>query len=585
MTTINDLAVTSSVSSDDKVPLWQNSNGVTRAMPISVLDSRYLTAEDVAALAASPTTERFISDALPNPTGLPTFTAGSTTAITLQNEYFSAANIEVFFDANYQGIEQYSLVGFGLSFTAPIPLGVQNIYVHGGSTRVVGTPGQQTVTDDMIATGTKISNRMADEVSVTDFGADPLGVIDSTAAFNSAASASGASGMSVYVPGGTYKLNSQVMNGTASWRLSPNAKFTGIWPYFFRGFYTNINVAPFGNGSNVHRLNDRVMIGTATKYDGKNTPTATDWINTLFPDSNGVSAFGYMLTNATSAVGAPLGQLAMTVYGRTSDSGAGGNGVIGVSSCVVNDNTIGVGSTGWGYYATIVKGVGANGPSTLGMEIDITNLGGEVDVFPNQLFSNGVSAAMWLAAGGELPSQTGASGLYTFNKVSAAIGIFANQPGPFTNCVFEKGIVFGKGGISSGIAMALPPSYGITWFNDGNSTTSAIFSTATLSDQPHIQKIQFSDFGTLMVDGAGRTQFRVLNGVSNASNYLMASASPAGTGPTLTAAGSDANIDLQFVTQGTGTLRFGTYTAGTVTQAGYITIKDAGGTVRRLLVG
>jgi hypothetical protein len=206
MTTINDLAVTSSVSSDDKVPLWQNSNGVTRAMPISVLDSRYLTAEDVASLAASPTTERFISDTLPNPTGLPTFTAGSTTAITLQNEYFSAANIEVFFDTSYQGIEQYSLVGFGLAFIAPIPDGVQNIYVHGGSTRVVGTPGQGTVIDDMIAPGTLLYNRIHDFISIKDgSGVTGDGTVNETTAINTMLALS--SGNVVYFPAGVYLMD------------------------------------------------------------------------------------------------------------------------------------------------------------------------------------------------------------------------------------------------------------------------------------------------------------------------------------------------------------------------------------------
>lgn len=35
----------------------------------------------------------------------------------------------------------------------------------------------------------------------------------------------------------------------------------------------------------------------------------------------------------------------------------------------------------------------------------------------------------------------------------------------------------------------------------------------------------------------------------------------------------------------TGTTKFGTYTAGAVSQLGYVTITDAGGTSRRLLVG
>ena len=53
----------------------------------------------------------------------------------------------------------------------------------------------------------------------------------------------------------------------------------------------------------------------------------------------------------------------------------------------------------------------------------------------------------------------------------------------------------------------------------------------------------------------------------------------------MSAQGSDTNIDIALTPKGTGVLAFGTYTAGILAQAGYITIKDAGGTTRRLLVG
>jgi hypothetical protein len=72
---------------------------------------------------------------------------------------------------------------------------------------------------------------------------------------------------------------------------------------------------------------------------------------------------------------------------------------------------------------------------------------------------------------------------------------------------------------------------------------------------------------------------------ASAVNQLQATGGATGSGVTLSAQGSDTNIDLALTPKGTGVLSFGTYTAGTVVQAGYITIKDAGGTTRRLLVG
>lgn len=186
MTTINDLSVASSVSSDDKFPIWQNANGVTRALPVSVLDGRYLTQDDVAQLAADAKVEMFISSILPNPTGLPTFVAGTTTSLTLANQYYSAENIEPFFDASFQGPDQYSLVGYGLNFTSPIPLGVQMVYIRGGAARIIGAPSDGTVTDSSAAPGSKLSNRINAIIYVDDFNAVGDGITDDSAAIQAA---------------------------------------------------------------------------------------------------------------------------------------------------------------------------------------------------------------------------------------------------------------------------------------------------------------------------------------------------------------------------------------------------------------
>lgn len=222
MSTIGDLCVTSSVSSDDKLPIWQNANGVTRALPISVLDSRYLTQADVALLAASATVETFVAGV--------DFTPGVSLALTLANQYYSTANIEVFFDAAFQGPDQYSLAGLGLVFVSPIPVGVQNVYVRGGAARLVGTPSDGTVTtvkivdgavtlsklasqsvnDSKIVVGSKLYNRITDIVSVKDFGAVGDGVNNDTAAVQAAfAFMVSAGGGRLRFPAGTYRLTAQ----------------------------------------------------------------------------------------------------------------------------------------------------------------------------------------------------------------------------------------------------------------------------------------------------------------------------------------------------------------------------------------
>jgi hypothetical protein len=89
--------------------------------------------------------------------------------------------------------------------------------------------------------------------------------------------------------------------------------------------------------------------------------------------------------------------------------------------------------------------------------------------------------------------------------------------------------------------------------------------------------VQFYTSGSTLQFFVGHT--------ASAVNYLQVTGSATGGGVSLSAQGSDTNIDLALTPKGTGVLKYGTYTAGILAQAGYITIKDAGGTTRNLLVG
>jgi hypothetical protein len=88
------------------------------------------------------------------------------------------------------------------------------------------------------------------------------------------------------------------------------------------------------------------------------------------------------------------------------------------------------------------------------------------------------------------------------------------------------------------------------------------------------------------VNSDGVEQFRVSN-TASAVNYVQITGGVTGTPGTVTvsAQGANTDVNLALTPKGTGTVRFGTYTAGIVAQAGYVTITDAGGTSRRLLVG
>jgi hypothetical protein len=82
---------------------------------------------------------------------------------------------------------------------------------------------------------------------------------------------------------------------------------------------------------------------------------------------------------------------------------------------------------------------------------------------------------------------------------------------------------------------------------------------------------------------SGGIQFGIAH-TASAVNYVRASGSAAGSAPSFSSFGSDTNIDLALTPKGTGLVRFGTYTNTVSTIAGYIQIRDAGGTIRRLAV-
>jgi hypothetical protein len=76
-----------------------------------------------------------------------------------------------------------------------------------------------------------------------------------------------------------------------------------------------------------------------------------------------------------------------------------------------------------------------------------------------------------------------------------------------------------------------------------------------------------------------------VSGTGTVVNRLLARAAIAGAAPALEAVGTDTDIDLTLTPKGAGNVRFGTYTANmALTIQGYIEIKDSGGTLRKLAV-
>jgi len=83
---------------------------------------------------------------------------------------------------------------------------------------------------------------------------------------------------------------------------------------------------------------------------------------------------------------------------------------------------------------------------------------------------------------------------------------------------------------------------------------------------------------------AGVEQFRVEH-TASAVNYAQARGGAVGAPAAFAAAGADTNVDLALTPKGAGVLRFGAHTAlAGESVTGYLTVKDAAGTTRKLAV-
>ncbi|MCP3709721.1 glycoside hydrolase family 55 protein [Paraburkholderia sp. CNPSo 3274] len=181
------------------------------------------------------------------------FTAGTSLTLTLSQNYGSSSNLWVAFDAAEQGGDTFSLGGANnetLTFNAPIPVGTQKVYVKGGTSLSVGTPGAGAVTDASVAAGAGIQSsklsyneggagaltrtvqsRLQDFVTVKDFGATGNGSTDDTAAIQAAITAVGnAGGGTVYFPPGTYKISSLTVPTTGVFLLGAGKNATNLAP-------------------------------------------------------------------------------------------------------------------------------------------------------------------------------------------------------------------------------------------------------------------------------------------------------------------------------------------------------------------
>jgi len=118
----------------------------------------------------------------------------------------------------------------------------------------------------------------------------------------------------------------------------------------------------------------------------------------------------------------------------------------------------------------------------------------------------------------------------------------------------------------------------------GAATTAIPVISAAGSDTNVSLSLSSKGTGVVGLFANGAKQLEAF-GPASAVNYVQISGATTGTTPVVGALGTDTNVGLFLATKGTGVVQFGTYAASVLAVTGYVTIKDAGGTTRRLLVG
>ena len=269
--------------------------------------------------------------------------------------------------------------------------------------------------------------------------------------------------------------------------------------------------------------------------------------------TNPVSVTGGTGTGATFTVLWGVNQLSITTAGSgyveqptVSFSGGGGSGAAAYA-------TVGSG--------TVVKGLGTN-----------------LDVFTanaNRAFrfydSNSTGVNYWSAANGTTPV------LYATGSSNTSAAIITNGTGSIT---FQS---------SGGAATQAVIAHTASAVNYVQVTGAATTAAPLISVQGSDANVAFgiTSKGTSAINfltNSGNQRQLQINHTASAVNYFALTGSAAGSAPTFSVAGTDTNIDLTLTPKGTGNVRFGTYTGTALSIAGYIEIKDSGGTVRKLAV-
>lgn len=266
-------------------------------------------------------------------------------------------------------------------------------------------------------------------INVKDYGALGNGVADDTNAFNLAC----ATGRTVFVPKGNYKITAPTNNG--AWMLENGAKIIGL---------NDIN----SNGSlmnDTSRLTGRIFnMNVSDGLYGFRIGDTDPWMERDIRKATEIIAELSVLSSN--------GQIGLLTATRTSDNIEPNMAGIAHASYGINDNTTNP-EVSYAFYLESRRSINAG--TTFNCESDMVNYGETVDFNPYSIVGTdtGQCINQWYSAGGG--SIIGA------NDLSAGIGFTSNIK------QFRRGIVFHSGALSPLLneALAMPFDGRVAWYD------------------------------------------------------------------------------------------------------------------------
>ena len=389
------------------------------------------------------------------------------------------------------------------------------------------------------------------------------------------------------------------------------------------GFWPDVTAT-----TKIQRVRDRMFVNDGASFTGNKTGTQSGFVPTSTEGANWASRDSSMFVAQDSGLMAVTGFVSnanlSTASGMPTES-------IGVSGFAIGNKA---NRSIWSLYGDIQF---TQGNYAFALELAVKNLEGVNRNSTPYVFTTG-TYGIWLAGGGD-SSYGGAP----TNPSNTAIAIGANSSTWNKGILFRAdGITGTDGTTGTGTAIEMAKGHQLVWrtptnyigftvrsdaTNDtANLTVAAqnnyiglygysgviavfqatsspanylsLFNSAAASYPAIAASGSDTDIGVFYrakgtaphrffsQDSLSNEEFRA-GGVNSAPvNYVHAYGTNASGGrAVLSATGADTNVDMQLVTKGTGVVRFGTHT-GTADTAisGYIEIKDASGTVRKLAV-